>query len=183
MSGDPQVRFGGRGHRNQSMLPTPMLTWRAAMEREGLAIPRGRFSAHTGARQRLRPRITLIICSCVLLRKIDPPIGVAHLPHLVALKLAAAVDVKPIEGLSHEPFWPLRIMGAVYTGMVFLLSSPRPHFHPQHWSWSLFAEPLLERSAPCQLILGPLTGGLGIAVRVWAASRPRTETHEGKRTG
>jgi hypothetical protein len=29
-------------------------------------------------------------------------IGVAHLPHLVAVKLAAVVDVKPIEGLSHE---------------------------------------------------------------------------------
>jgi hypothetical protein len=26
MSGDPNVRFGGRGHRNQSMLPTPILT-------------------------------------------------------------------------------------------------------------------------------------------------------------
>jgi hypothetical protein len=25
MPGDPQVRFGGRGHRNQSMLPTPIL--------------------------------------------------------------------------------------------------------------------------------------------------------------
>jgi hypothetical protein len=25
MSGDPQVRFGGRGHRNQSVLPTPIL--------------------------------------------------------------------------------------------------------------------------------------------------------------
>ncbi len=28
MSGDPQVRFGGRGYRNQSMLPTPMITGR-----------------------------------------------------------------------------------------------------------------------------------------------------------
>ena len=26
MPGDPHVRFGGRGHRNQSMLPTPILT-------------------------------------------------------------------------------------------------------------------------------------------------------------
>ena len=25
-AGDPHVRFGGRGHRSQSMLPTPMLT-------------------------------------------------------------------------------------------------------------------------------------------------------------
>jgi hypothetical protein len=28
MSGDPHVRFGGRGHRSQSMLPTPMVTRR-----------------------------------------------------------------------------------------------------------------------------------------------------------
>jgi len=27
MSGDPHVRFGGRGHRSQSMLPTPILTF------------------------------------------------------------------------------------------------------------------------------------------------------------
>jgi hypothetical protein len=26
MSGDPLVRFGGRGHRTQSMLPTPIVT-------------------------------------------------------------------------------------------------------------------------------------------------------------
>jgi hypothetical protein len=26
MSGDPQVRFGGRRHRNQSMLPSPIIT-------------------------------------------------------------------------------------------------------------------------------------------------------------
>jgi hypothetical protein len=30
MSGDPQVRFGGRGHRNQSVLPTPILLHRTA---------------------------------------------------------------------------------------------------------------------------------------------------------
>jgi len=30
------------------------------------------------------------------------PVGVGHLPQLVALKLAGAVDVKPIEGLAHE---------------------------------------------------------------------------------
>jgi hypothetical protein len=26
MSGDPHVRFGGKGHRTQSMLPTPIVT-------------------------------------------------------------------------------------------------------------------------------------------------------------